>query len=174
LPRNELSILDIGTGSGCIAIALKRKLRDALVYACDLSPRALAIAERNATANQANIHFRQLNFLDNKEWATLPSVQVLISNPPYIPIREKATMALNVVNFEPHMALFVEDQDPLVFYKALADFAIQQLLPGGQVFAEIHEDLGDEVVQLFQQTGLQSIILKKDMQDKDRLVKATR
>lgn len=172
--RKELTILDVGTGSGCIAIALKRKLRDARIYACDLSPHALSIAERNATTNQANIHFRQLNFLDSRQWNTLPPVQVLVSNPPYIPIREKATMAPHVINFEPHMALFVEDQDPLVFYKALAGFATQQLLPGGQVFAEIHEELGEDVVKLFQEGGFQSIILKKDMQGKDRMVKATR
>ena len=168
------TILDVGTGSGCIAIALKRQLSFARVYACDLSGQALAIAERNAAANHAGIHFRQLDFLDDREWDKFPSVQVLVSNPPYIPIREKATMAPHVVNFEPHMALFVEDQDPLIFYRALAGFAAKKLLPGGQVFAEIHEGLGVQVVKLFQESGFQKIILKKDMQGKDRMVKATR
>jgi release factor glutamine methyltransferase len=173
-PPEGHTILDVGTGSGCIAIALKRQLSDARVYACDLSGQALAIAERNAAANQANIHFRQLDFLDSGEWATLPPVQVLVSNPPYVPIREKASMAPHVVNFEPHMALFVEDHDPLIFYRALADFAKKKLLPGGQVFAEIHVGLGTQVVELFQEAGFHPIILKKDMQGKDRMVKATR
>jgi len=168
------TILDVGTGSGCIAIALKRQLSDAHVYACDLSGQALVIAEGNAAANRANIHFRQLDFLDMGEWATLPPVQILVSNPPYIPIREKASMAPHVVNFEPHLALFVEDQDPLIFYRALADFAKKKLLPGGQVFAEIHEGLGMQVVELFQEADFHPIILKKDMQGKDRMVKATR
>jgi release factor glutamine methyltransferase len=168
------TILDVGTGSGCIAIALKRQLSFARVYACDLSEQALAIAERNAAANHAGIHFRQLDFLDNREWDKLPSVQILVSNPPYIPIREKATMAPHVVNFEPHMALFVEDQDPLIFYRALADFAAKKLLPGGRIFAEIHEGLGTQVVDLFHVSGFQSIALRKDMQGKDRMVKATR
>ncbi len=169
-----VSILDVGTGSGCIAIALQRQLPFARVYACDLSAQALAIAERNAVANQAGIHLQQLDFLDSRLWDQLPSVQVLVSNPPYIPIREKTTMAPHVVDFEPHMALFVEDQDPLIFYKALADFAAKKLLPGGQLFAEIHEDLGTQVIDLFQESGFQSIILRKDMQGKDRMVKATR
>ena len=168
------TILDVGTGSGCIAIALKRQLSDAHVYACDLSGQALVIAEGNAAANRANIHFRQLDFLDMGEWATLPPVQILVSNPPYIPIREKASMAPHVVNFEPHLALFVEDQDPLIFYRALADFAKKKLLPGGQVFTEIHEGLGMQVVELFQEADFHPIILKKDMQGKDRMVKATR
>jgi release factor glutamine methyltransferase len=170
----ENAILDVGTGSGCIAVALKRQLPEAHVYACDLSPGALAIAERNAVSNRAPIHFHQLDFLDSSQWNELPPVQTLISNPPYIPLGEKETMAPHVIGFEPHLALFVEDGDPLIFYRALARFALIKLPPGGQVFAEIHEGLGEEVKQHFQQNGFQSVILRKDMQGKNRMVKATR
>ncbi|MES1160848.1 MAG: HemK/PrmC family methyltransferase, partial [Bacteroidota bacterium] len=107
----EHAILDVGTGSGCIAITLKRQLPEARVYACDLSPDALAIAERNAVSNRAPVDFHQLDFLDSSQWNELPPIQTLISNPPYIPVREKETMAPHVVGFEPHLALFVEDED---------------------------------------------------------------
>lgn len=167
-------VLDVGTGSGCIAVTLKKQLPQAQVYACDLSREALAIAERNAIANQAVIYFHQLDFLDSSQWETLPQVQILVSNPPYIPLREKETMAPHVVGFEPHLALFVEDGDPLIFYKALAQFALKKLQPGGQLFAEIHEGLGEEVKAHFQESGFHSVIIKKDMQGKDRMVKATR
>jgi len=170
----ENAILDVGTGSGCIAIALKRQLPEARVYACDLSREALAIAERNAVSNQAPIYFHQLDFLDSSQWDTLPPVQTLVSNPPYIPVREKETMAPHVVGFEPHLALFVDDGNPLIFYRALAHFALKKLSPGGQVFAEIHEGLGEEVKTHFQQAGFHSVILRKDMQGKNRMVKATR
>jgi len=168
------SILDVGTGSGCIAIALKHQLPAASIHACDLSEAALSVAKRNALSNHADIQFHQLDFLDSKTWPTLPSIQILVSNPPYIPIQEKAGMAPHVVGFEPHMALFVPDQDPLLFYRTLAQFAGEKLLPGGQLFAEIHEDLAAGVVGQFESTGFQSVVLKKDMQGKDRMVKATR
>lgn len=168
------AILDVGTGSGCIAIALKRQLPDTRVYACDLSSGALAIAQRNAASNQADIHFHQLDFLDSSQWDTLPPVQTLVSNPPYIPIWEKPTMAPHVVGFEPHLALFVEDADPLIFYRALAHFAQKKLSLGGLVFVEVHEGLGNEVVSQFRQAGFHTVVLKKDMQGKDRMVKATR
>jgi release factor glutamine methyltransferase len=168
------SILDVGTGSGCIAIALKRRLPGNPVYACDLSEAALAIAKRNAVSNQTDIQFLQLDFLDSSTWTSLPSMQVLVSNPPYIPVREKDSMAPHVVGFEPHLALFVPDQDPLVFYRALAHVGLKKLLPGGQIFAEIHEGLGAEVVREFKEAGFHPVLLKKDMQGKDRMIKATR
>ena len=168
------SILDVGTGSGCIAIALKRRLSPARIYACDLSEAALSVARRNAASNQVAIEFHQLDFLDRNTWTSLPSIEVLVSNPPYIPVHEKESMAPHVVGFEPHLALFVPDQDPLLFYRTLAQFALEKLAPGGQVFAEIHEGLAVEVVGEFESAGLQSVIVKKDMQGKDRMVKATR
>ena len=166
-------ILDVGTGSGCIAIALKKKRKAMDVYACDLSEGALAIAQRNAGALDANIHLRLLDFLDSRQWESIPRIDYLVSNPPYIPSKEKATMASHVVGFEPHLALFVEDGDPLVFYRALAGFARQKLLSGGSIFVEIHEDLADATLDLFKTAGFQQVILRKDMQGKDRMIKAS-
>jgi release factor glutamine methyltransferase len=167
------SILDVGTGSGCIAIALQKQLPRSNVFACDLSGEALAVARQNATTLQAPIHLLQTDFLDQSKWADLPEVQFLVSNPPYIPLSDKAGMARHVVDFEPHLALFVEDKDPLIFYRALADFAREKLLPGGALFAEMHEELADSVGDLFQGAGFQSVAIKKDMQGKDRMIKAT-
>jgi release factor glutamine methyltransferase len=166
-------ILDVGTGSGCIAISLKKKLEAMDVYACDLSMGALNIAQHNADALAADIHLRPLDFLDSRGWEGLPRVHYLVSNPPYIPSKEKATMASHVVGFEPHLALFVEDADPLVFYKALSGFARQKLLPGGSIFVEIHEDLAAATLDLFKTAGFQQLILRKDMQGRDRMIKAS-
>jgi release factor glutamine methyltransferase len=168
------ALLDVGTGSGCIAIALKKKLKSTEVYACDLSDDALTVARQNAVTLDAPIHFEKLDFRDPAQWDRLPEIHCLVSNPPYIPLGEKSTMAPHVVGFEPHMALFVEDADPLIFYKALARFAVRKLAPGGSIFAEIHEALGDPVAALFRSNGLQQVIIKKDLQGKDRMIKATR
>ena len=166
-------ILDVGTGSGCIAITLKKRIPHALVYGCDVSRDALAIASRNAAALQATVKLIEADFLDPRAWAALPSVQVLVSNPPYIPLRDKPSMAPHVVDFEPHLALFVTDQDPLIFYQALADFAQQKLLPGGAIFAETHEELAKATADLFRKAGFQSVVLIQDLQGKDRFIKAT-
>ena len=167
-------ILDVGTGSGCIAVALKLQLPSLDVYGCDVSGDALAIAECNATALGADLHLRRLDFLDNRQWESLPQVAYLVSNPPYIPLKDKETMAAHVVAFEPHGALFVEDGDPLVFYKALAGFAREKLLPGGNIFVEIHENLASATLALFKAAGFQQVTLRKDMQGKDRMIKAVR
>ena len=172
-PAPTPTLLDVGTGSGCIAISLKKALPGAEVYACDLSGAALDIAQRNAAAHQTAIHFRQLDFLDPAQWGSLPLVQVLVSNPPYIPLRDKASMAPHVLRFEPHLALFVDNRDPLVFYRALAGFARQKLLPGGSIFVEIHEDLAAATRDLFKEAGFQQVIVRKDMQGKDRMIKAS-
>jgi release factor glutamine methyltransferase len=178
-PTN-LTILDVGTGSGCIAISLKKNLPLASVYACDLSEKALAIAARNAADLGADIQFRQLDFLDRLQWealssgshTSLPTVDYLVSNPPYIPLKEKASMGAHVTQFEPHLALFVDDADPLVFYRALAGFAQRKLNPGGAIFAEIHEESGKQVEAVFRQNGFQQVTLRKDMQGKERMIKA--
>ena len=166
-------ILDVGTGSGCIAISLKKKLDAMNVHACDVSEGALTIARHNATTLGADIQLHRLDFLDSRQWESLPRVDYLVSNPPYIPSKEKTTMAPHVVGFEPHLALFVEDGDPLVFYRALAEFARQKLLPGGSIFAEIHEDLAGATLDLFKTAGFQKVILRKDMQGRDRMIKAS-
>ncbi|MHA4810575.1 peptide chain release factor N(5)-glutamine methyltransferase [Flavitalea flava] len=171
-----VSILDVGTGSGCIAIALKKVLASSSassVYACDLSEKALAVAKRNAVTHNTPIHFLQLDFLDKNQWTTLPAVQFLVSNPPYIPLKDKTTMTKGVVDFEPHLALFVEDRDPLVFYQALAGFSREKLLPGGGLFVETHGELAGHVAELFRNAGFTEVTLKKDLQGKDRMIKAT-
>lgn len=165
-------ILDIGTGSGCIPIALKKRLPAATVYGCDVSEGALQVAQRNAAALDTQVQFFLLDFLQADQRATLPPVDILVSNPPYIPVKDKATMHANVLAHEPHLALFVENDDPLLFYRHIAAFANTHLLPGGAIYVEIHEDLGPATVQLFQEHGFNEVLLKKDMQGKDRMIRA--
>jgi release factor glutamine methyltransferase len=170
-PIDELSILDIGSGSGCIPIALKRKLRKADVWGCDISEAALQVATRNAETLGAAINFLLLDFLNKEERRRLPSFDIIISNPPYVPEKDREQMHPNVLNYEPHTALFVSDNDALIFYKAIAEFAVEHLNPGGAIYLEIHEELGDAVLSLFTSKGYKTE-LKKDMQGKDRMIKA--
>lgn len=170
-PLDALSILDIGTGSGCIAVSLKRRLRKASVWACDLSPAALEIARKNATLMGAPIDFAQLDFLDPAAREILRSFDIIISNPPYIPEEDKSTMHPNVLEHEPHLALFVPDNDALVFYRAIAAFGNTHLNPGGSIYTEIHENLGAATLQLFREAGYETE-LKKDMQGKDRMLRS--
>jgi release factor glutamine methyltransferase len=171
LLTSDFKLLDIGTGSGCIPIALKKKLPGAQVYSCDVSEGALAVARKNATAQQADIHLLQADFLNRDSWQQLPSVNIIVSNPPYIPQSDEHTMQPNVLKYEPHVALFVPNDDALLFYKAIAEFAQQKLQSGGSIYAEIHEDLGEQTKALFLSKGFSSVEIKKDMQGKDRMVK---
>jgi release factor glutamine methyltransferase len=171
--HQTLTVLDIGTGSGSIAIALKKKLDDPLVFSCDVSETALSIARQNALSNHAEVNFLCLDFLDPEKRKSLPSCHLIVSNPPYIPVKDKSYMPANVVNFEPHLALFVSDHDPLVFYKAIAEFSTQKLLPGGTIYVEVHEDLFSHVKKLFLLAGFANVEVRKDMQNKSRMVKAT-
>jgi len=172
--KTSPSILDIGTGSGCIAIALKKRLPKALIHACDISPEALAVARRNATALVADIDFLQLDILDSSQWAGLPALDLIVSNPPYIPVKEKSAMSPHVVDHEPHLALFVKDENPGIFYQAIARLGQERLPQGGTLYAEIHEDLAGLVVGILKKAGYQDIVVRKDMQGKNRMVKATR
>ncbi len=167
----SLRILDIGTGSGCIPVSLKKKLPQAEVYACDVSEGALTVAARNAAAQQTAVNFLQVDFLDKESWPVLPQVDIIVSNPPYIPQKDKQTMLQNVLAYEPHLALFVPDNDALVFYEAIAGFAQRTLPAYGCVFVEIHEDLGQQTKELFELKGFKAEV-KKDFQGKDRMVKA--
>src|SRR4030095_8830914 len=164
-------ILDVGTGSGCIAIALKKNLPAAEVWACDVSDEALNIARMNADALQAAIDFVPLDFLNKEQRKQLPQVDVIVSNPPYVPQKDKTEMRKNVVDFEPSAALFVPDNDPLVFYSAIADFGKGKLNSNGVIYLEIHEGLGAQIRKLFQEKGYGSIEIKKDLQGKDRMAK---
>lgn len=168
-----LSILDIGTGSGCIPIALKKKLRKAEVYSCDVSDAALAVAKKNAATQQTDIHFLQADFLNPGTWQQLPEVDIIVSNPPYVPQSDEVFMQPNVLQYEPHVALFVPNDDPLLFYKAIARFAQQKLLPGGRIYAEIHEDLGEKTKALFLAEGFADVEVRKDLQGKDRMIKVS-
>ena len=168
-PIDTLSILDIGTGSGCIPISLKRRLRKAKVTALDISDGALTVAQRNAAKLGAEVEFIQLDILDPAQWVVLKTADIIISNPPYIPENNKASMHPNVLEFEPHNALFVPDQDTLLFYKAIIALAKTKLTLEGLLFFEIHENLGKEVTELLSAAGFMSEI-KKDMQGKDRMV----
>ena len=138
---NGKTILDVGTGSGCIPVALKKKFPRTVVYACDVSEKALQVAMRNATEHYALINFSQVDFLHGPSRSILPPVDILVSNPPYIPLKDKPDMRQNVVQYEPHIALFVQDNDPLIFYNALADFAQTHLTKGGSIFVEIHRSI---------------------------------
>jgi len=167
----QLKILDVGTGSGCIALALKKSMPKAEIWACDASDKALNIARRNGSDLDIRVDFVGLNFLDEAQCRQLPTVDIIVSNPPYIPLKDKHTMQPNVVLHEPHIALFVPDDNPFIFYEALANFGKKRLYNNGTIYMETHENLGNEVIALFQQEGYQTE-LKKDMQGKDRMVKA--
>lgn len=169
-----LKILDVGTGSGCIALALKEQMPLAEIWGCDASDAALTVARRNGSELDIRVDFVALDFLDAAQRRQLPTVDIIVSNPPYIPLTEKENMQPNVVAHEPHGALFVPDNDALIFYKALAQFGKDRLYAVGSIYVEIHENLGTDVVQLFEKEGYQNVQLKKDMQGKHRMVKAVK
>ncbi|HVG42624.1 MAG TPA: peptide chain release factor N(5)-glutamine methyltransferase [Chitinophagaceae bacterium] len=168
-----LKILDVGTGSGCIALSLKNSLPKAEVWGCDTSDAALNIARRNGSALDIRVDFVGLDFLDPLQRKQLPTVDIIVSNPPYIPKKESTTLLQNVVAYEPHLALFVPDNDALVFYKALAQFGRDRMYKNGTIYCEINEALGKEVIALFNTYGYNSVEIRKDMQGKNRMIKAT-
>jgi release factor glutamine methyltransferase len=170
---SQLKILDIGTGSGCIALALKKAITKAEVWGCDISEEALNVARRNGAALDIRVDFQGVNFLDEAQQKALPSVDIIVSNPPYVPLRDKNNMRPNVLTFEPHTALFVPDHDALLFYKAIARFAKKRLHQHGSIYLEIHEELGNAIVNLFGAEGYQEIEIKKDMQGKERMVRVS-
>ena len=172
--KQPINILDIGTGSGCIPIALKKNMPAAEVWAVDISNEALLVAQRNADTQQTSITFQQADILNKPYPSVLPTFDVIVSNPPYIPLSDKKAMHPNVLQHEPHLALFVANEDPFLFYNAIVDFAQSLLNPGGSLYFEIHEAMGEEVKQQLTQKGFINVQVKKDMQGKDRMVKATK
>lgn len=170
--KRTLVIIDIGTGSGCIAIALKKKIPHAHVYALDVSVGALAVAKRNATTNDADIHFILSDVLDKNAHAHIPACHVMVSNPPYVTEHESGEMLPRVKDYEPQLALFVKDNDPLIFYKSIAQLAKSKLKESGLLVFEINEQLGYETCILLQQEGYRDVRLLKDTQGKDRFVLA--
>jgi len=167
------SILDIGTGSGCIPVALKKKLLSVEVHALDISEEALNVAKRNAAIQQTEINFHLLNILDKNLWRQLPKFDIIVSNPPYVTQGEASSMQKNVLQYEPHLALFVDDEDAMKFYKAIAEFGLYHLNNNGQIFFEINEMMGKQICDLLNQYRYLNIELKKDLQNKDRMIKAT-
>lgn len=163
------AILDIGTGSGCIPIAIKKNLPASKLTAIDVSKDALSLAKENAMLHNTHIQFTELDFLDERNWQTLGMFDIIISNPPYIPIHEKEKLAKNVTEFEPHLALFVPDRTPLIFYEKIASFGRDHLLPNGNIYLETHEDLAKETAALFH-NNYQTVMVKKDMYGKERMI----
>src|SRR4051812_13127048 len=161
------SLIDIGTGSGCIPIALKKKLTSVEVHAVDISDSALNVAKRNAADQQTEINFHQLDILDKTLWEQLPTFDIIVSNPPYVKQSEASSIQKNVLKYEPHIALFVEDEDALKFYKAIAEFGLAHLNKNGKLFFEINEMMGKQVCELLTQYGYSNIQLKKDLQEKE-------
>ena len=165
------NLLDIGTGSGCIPISLKKKLPQIAVTSIDVSGEALKVAGQNAETLNAEINFLQLDFLNEANWDQLPVFDLIVSNPPYIKQSEEANMSKNVLAFEPSLALFVPDEDALLFYRKIALFAKSHLSKQGFIFLEINEALGKEVTRLLESSGYE-VELRKDMQGRDRMIKA--
>ena len=169
--KKNINILDIGTGSGCIAIALKKNLPEASVTAIDVSEGALKIAKSNAKLNNVEINFRQADILGIKELED--KYDLIVSNPPYVRELEKEEMKSNVLDYEPHLALFVKDQDPLVFYVKITDLAKNALKEKGRLYFEINQYLGRETSLMITEKGLNEVILKKDIYGNDRMIKAS-
>ncbi len=178
-----INILDIGTGSGCIAISLAKNIPNAKVFALDISNRVLNIAKQNAALNDVRIEFIKQDILtstllihQNKD-RSLSEVEIkfdiIVSNPPYVRILEKSEIKKNVLDNEPHLALFVENDNPLLFYDKITDLALNHLTPSGQLFFEINQYLGKEMVELLKQKRFNNIALRKDIFKNDRILSAT-
>ncbi len=166
---SELKILDIGTGSGCIAISLAKNLPNAKVYALDVSKEAIKVAQKNTDANNVAITFLENNIL--KESNLQQKFDVIVSNPPYVRVLEKKEMSKNVLEYEPSLALFVPDETPLVFYSAIIKFAIKHLNVNGKLYLEINQYLGKETETLLKSNNFSKIELRKDLYGNDRMLK---
>ena len=168
--KTKCAVLDIGTGSGCIAISLALDLKGSQVHALDFSKAALEVAKKNATRLNATITFHHLDIL--KDLPPLTDLDIIVSNPPYVMDNERKNMTQNVLSYEPHSALFVPDENPLIFYEALAKSGKTFLKPEGKIFVEINALLGKEVANCFVENGYSGIEIIKDLDRKDRIVSA--
>jgi release factor glutamine methyltransferase len=166
----DLNILDIGTGSGCIAIALKHEFPNASVHAFDISEQALNTARSNAERNKLDVTFSRTDILNAPE--TEQRWDIIVSNPPYVTEQEKSSILPNVLEHEPHLALFVPDNDPLLFYRSIALFAKQHLKPQGKLYFEINRSFGVETMELLTNLGFCNVELRKDISGNDRMVRA--
>lgn len=175
--ESQLNILDIGTGSGCIAIALAKNIKNANVCALDVSKEALKVAEENAQLNRVGVSFINCDILSDCSSKTVSEsyqFDIIVSNPPYVRDLEKLQMKPNVLDNEPHTALFVEDHNPLLFYDAIVAFSKTALKPNGSLYFEINEYFGTKICNLLETNGFKDVELRQDLFGKDRMIKATR
>ncbi|MCB2194363.1 MAG: peptide chain release factor N(5)-glutamine methyltransferase [Bacteroidetes bacterium] len=168
--NTSIKILDIGTGSGCIAVSLAKNMPNAVVYASDISELALKAAETNSKINNTSLHLLQFDIL-NPPSDQDKKFDIIVSNPPYVTEKEKSLMQQNVLDYEPELALFVPDNDPLLFYRSILDFGLQHLKPKGNIYFEINEAFGQEMISLMQKKGFSDNILLRDINGKDRMVR---
>jgi len=169
---NGPKVLDVGTGSGCIPIVLAHNISDANVSSVDISEEAILIARENAVLNKVKIDFYHRDFLKWEDYSWEKEYDIIVSNPPYVKESEKELMEENVLAYEPHMALFVDDNDPLIFYRRIAEFAKAHLKKGGKLYFEINEALGQEMIELHESLGFSSVLLMKDLNGRDRMTSA--
>ena len=169
---NGLKLLDVGTGSGCIAIAMYHMLSNPEIYAVDKSDDALEIAKFNANNNNAIINFKNLDVTEKQLVSNLSNFDIIVSNPPYVTNSEKILMSSNVIDYEPHIALFVPDDDPLKYYKAIIDLSCEKLKPRGRLYLEINEAMGHKLKDLLTKSGYINVLIHKDINSKDRFVTA--
>ncbi len=168
-PKENMKILDIGTGSGCIAISLTKNIKNVQVFAIDISKEALKVAQENADLNDVTIRFEKINILET----TILSQQfdIIVSNPPYVRLQEKHQMKKNVTENEPETALFVDDENPLIFYEKIAQLAKNHLIKNGKLYFEINQYLGNEMIELLKKYHFQQIELKQDFYEVNRMIK---
>ena len=181
LPTSNFQLLDIGTGTGCIPISVKKNIPEAEVFAIDISEKTLKIAQENAQINQTEINFLQADILKTNdllslraESRSLSKFDIIVSNPPYVRNLEKQEIKKNVLDYEPHLALFVEDNDALLFYKKIAELAQKSLKPDGLLFFEINQYFGKETVEMLENLGFKNIELRKDLKGNDRMIRCTK
>ncbi|MEG1723587.1 MAG: peptide chain release factor N(5)-glutamine methyltransferase [Bacteroidales bacterium] len=172
--KTGLQVLDIGTGSGCIAVSLALRLPEAKVTAFDISDDALAIARENATLNNAQVNFRQTDILNYDPTPEKALFDIIVSNPPYVCESEKEEMTDNVLKYEPHLALFVPDTDPLLFYRQIARHALTLLRPEGKLYYEINARFGRETKEMLEQLGYRDVVIIQDIHQKERMIRAIR
>jgi release factor glutamine methyltransferase len=165
----KINILDIGTGSGCIAISLAKNIPNSQVFAIDVSEKALATAQKNANINEVNVAFIEKNILETDDLKQ--QFDIIVSNPPYVREVEKQEIKKNVLDNEPHLALFVDDNDALIFYKKIAELAHINLSPNGQLFFEINQYLGKEMIELLEKMNFKNVELRRDIYGKERMIR---
>ena len=169
--KHSIDIIEIGTGSGCIAITLKKEIATANITAVDVSNSALEVAKKNAVKLGTVIQFMLVDFLNEGNWNSLGQFNIIVSNPPYIPANEKAKLEVNVADWEPSTALFVPENDPLLFYKKIAAFGKTHLKEGGEIFAECHQEYAAAAKKMFEENGY-SCEVKRDIFENERMIRA--